>query len=97
MIISISYRRTIHSLPVINLFSIFVYNLVLSNFLLESGLSYFLVLSICLLLVYVLSAAGCHCFDLGYAYRVDQNVVTHHQSIRVGISTCITSHRMSRV
>ena len=33
-------------------------------FLLESGLSYFLVLAICLLLVSFVSAAGCHCFDL---------------------------------
>ena len=35
----------------------------LSNFLSESGLWYFL--SICLLLVYFVSAAGCHSFDLG--------------------------------
>ena len=36
----------------------------LSNFILEAGLSYFRVLTICLLLVYFVSAAGCHCFDL---------------------------------
>ena len=41
-----------------------VCNLDLSNFFLESGLWYFLFLSICLLLVYFVSAAGCHCFDL---------------------------------
>ena len=29
-----------------------------------SGLSYFRILTICLLLVYFVSAAGCHCFDL---------------------------------
>ena len=48
---------------IINSQSIFVYNLDLSNFLLESGLSYFLFLSVCLLLVYFVSAAGCQCFD----------------------------------
>ena len=42
----------------------------LSNFILESGLSYFRVLTICLLLVYVVSAAGCHCFDLIDMYVV---------------------------
>ena len=60
---TISYRCTVHIL-VIDSLSIFVYNLDLSNFLLESGLSYFLFLSICLLLVYFVSAAGCHHFDL---------------------------------
>ena len=49
---------------VINLQSIFVYNLDLSNFLLKSRLWYFLFLSILLLLVYFVSAAGCHCLDL---------------------------------
>ena len=34
-----------------------------SNFLQESGLSYFRVLSICLLLVCFVSAERCHCFD----------------------------------
>ena len=34
------------------------------TFLLESGLSNFLVLSICLLLVCFVSTAECHCFDL---------------------------------
>ena len=34
-----------------------------SNFISESGLSYFRVLAICLLLVYFVGAAGCHCFD----------------------------------
>ena len=47
----------------INSLSISVYNLDLSNLLLESGLSYFWVLFICLLLVYFGSAAGC-CIDL---------------------------------
>ena len=51
---------------VINSQSIFVCNLDLSNFLLESGLWCFLFLSVCLLLVYFVSAAGCHCFDLNY-------------------------------
>ena len=52
---------------VINSPSTFTYYLDLSNFISESGLSYFLILTICLLLVYFVSAAGCHCFDL---YRV---------------------------
>ena len=43
--------------------SAFTYYLDLSNFILESGLSYFRVLTICLLLVYFVNAAGCHCFD----------------------------------
>ena len=33
------------------------------SFILWSGLSYFRILTICLLLVYFVSAAGCHCFD----------------------------------
>ena len=41
----------------------FTYYLDLSIFVLESGLSYFKVLTICLLLVYFVSAAGCHRFD----------------------------------
>ena len=41
----------------------FTYYLDLSNFILESGLLYFRVLTICLQLVYFVSAAGCHCFD----------------------------------
>ena len=49
---------------VINSPSTFTYYLDLSNFISESGLSYFRVLTICLLLVYFVSAAGCHCFDL---------------------------------
>ena len=49
---------------VINLPCTFTYYLDLSNFILESGLSYFRVLTICLLLVYFVSAAGCHYFDL---------------------------------
>ena len=52
---------------VINSLSIFVCSLDLSNFLLESGLSYFLVLSVCLLLVCFVSAAACHCFDLRWS------------------------------
>ena len=55
--ISISYRCTIHSLCY-NLSSSFTYHLDLSNFILESGLSYFRVLTICLLLVYFVSAVG---------------------------------------
>ena len=35
----------------------------LSMLILESGLSYFRVLTICFLLVYFVSAVGCHCFD----------------------------------
>ena len=41
----------------------FIYYLDMLVFILESGLSYFRVLTICLLLVYFVSAAGCHCFD----------------------------------
>ena len=55
---------TIHVACVINSPMTFTYYLDLSNFILESGLSYFRVLTICLLLVYFVSAAGCHCFDL---------------------------------
>ena len=47
----------------------------LSNFISESGLWYFRVLTICLLLVYFVNAAGCHCFDLfeldGFLCMVD--------------------------
>ena len=39
------------------------YYLDLSTFIVESGVSYIRVLTICLLLVYFVSAAGCHCFD----------------------------------
>ena len=49
---------------VINSPNTFTYYLKLSNFILEFGLSYFRVLTICLLLVYFVSAAGCHYFDL---------------------------------
>ena len=62
MITSISYRCAIHSQCYL-LAKYFVNNLDLSNFLLESALPYFLFLSFCLLLVYFVSAAGCHCFD----------------------------------
>ena len=48
---------------VINSPSTFTCYLDLLNFISESGLSYFRVLTICLLLVYFVSAAGCHCFD----------------------------------
>ena len=48
---------------VINLLIIFFNNINLSNFFSESGLSYFVVLSICFLLFCFVSAAGCHCFD----------------------------------
>ena len=44
---------------VVNSQSIFIYNLDLSNILLESGRWYFLFLSTCLLLVYFVSASGC--------------------------------------
>ena len=44
--------------------STIAYYLDLSNFISESGLSYDIVLTICLLLVYFVSGAGCHCFDL---------------------------------
>ena len=30
------------------------------------GVEYFRISTICLLLVYFVSAAGCHCFDLGW-------------------------------
>ena len=50
---------------VINSPCTFIYYLDLSDFISESGLLYFRVLTICLLLVYSVSAAGCDCFDLG--------------------------------
>ena len=37
--------------------------LISSDFISESELSYFKALTICLLLVYFVSAAGCHCFE----------------------------------
>ena len=49
---------------VINSLSTFTYYLDLSNFILEFGLSYFRVSTICPLLVYFVRAAGCHCFEL---------------------------------
>ena len=42
----------------------------LSNFILESGLSYFRVLITCLMCVYFVSAAGCHCFDFGVQLKL---------------------------
>ena len=63
MITSISYRVPFIAF-VINSPSTFTYYLDLSNFISQSGLPYFRVLTICLLLVYFVSAAGCHCFDL---------------------------------
>ena len=44
-------------------------------FILESGLSYFRVLIVCLLLVYFVIAAGCHCFDClsSWCFRIKQN------------------------
>ena len=48
---------------IIDSLSIFVCSLDLSNFVSASGLSCFWVLSICLLLVYFVSAAGYHCSD----------------------------------
>ena len=68
MIASNNYRCTIHIACVIHLPCTFTYYLDLSNFILESGLSYFRVLTICLLLIYFVSVAGCHCFDL---YELD--------------------------
>ena len=62
VITSISYQCTSIAC-VINLRSIFVYNLDLSNYLLESALWYFWFLTLSLLLVYFASAAGCHCLD----------------------------------
>ena len=41
----------------------FIYYLDLSIFISGSGLSYFRVSTICLLLVYFVSTEGCHCFD----------------------------------
>ena len=49
---------------VINSPCTFTYQLDTLNFILESGSSYFRASTICLLLVYFVSAAGCHCFDL---------------------------------
>ena len=46
----------------------------MSNFILETGLSCFRVLTICLLLVHFVSAAGYHCFDL---YELDAWVSVH--------------------
>ena len=47
------------------------------SFISWSGLSYFRILTICLLLVYFVSAAGCHCFDLyeldGFLCMVDHS------------------------
>ena len=48
---------------VINSLSTFTYYLDLLNFILESGLSYFRVLTNCLLFFYFVSFAGCYCFD----------------------------------
>ena len=48
----------------INSPSTFAYYLELSNFLLESGLSYFSVLTLCILFISFVGPAGCHCFDL---------------------------------
>ena len=49
---------------VINSPHTFTYYLDLSNFISESGLLYFRVLTVCLLLVNFVSAGGYHCFDL---------------------------------
>ena len=59
----ISYQCTIDSLC-FNSPCTFIYCLDLSNFILEVRLSCFRVLINCLLLVYFVSAAGCHCCDL---------------------------------
>ena len=51
--------------------SIFVNNLDLSNFLLESGLSYFdFHLSVSCWSISVVSAAGCHCFDFYFPAKI---------------------------
>ena len=68
---------------VINLSSTFTQYLDLSNFcfILRYGLSYFRILAICLLLVYFVSPAGCHCFDL---YELDGFLcMVHHWSPRL--------------
>ena len=49
---------------VINSLSTFTYYLDLLNVILEPGLLYFRVLIICLLLVYLVIAAECHCSNL---------------------------------
>ena len=49
----------------------------LSNFRLESGLSYFRVLSVCLLFGYFVSAAECYCFDLECLLIRDLTVYLH--------------------
>ena len=40
------------------------------NFILRSGLSYFRILTICLLLVYFVSAAGCHLYGVGRCFSL---------------------------
>ena len=64
MITSISYRCTIH-ICVINSPCNFTYNLdcQILFYNLDCHTAYVRVLTICLLLVYFVSAAGCHCFD----------------------------------
>ena len=61
-------------LCVINLPCIFTHYLELSNFsfIFWSGMSYVRALTICLLLVYFVSAAGCHCFDLEHILELLQ-------------------------
>ena len=75
---------------VINCQSIFVYSLDLSIFLLESGLSYFLFLSVRFQLVYFVSAAGYHCFD--YLHKrihycnACSSVLVHECDLLMGIA-----------
>ena len=42
-----------------------------------SGMSYVRTLTTCLLLVYFVSAAGCHCFDLDY---ISNEIVEEHKA-----------------
>ena len=42
---------------------------------LTCGLLYFRILTICLLLVYFVSAAGCHCFDFDLYYKCASQVL----------------------
>ena len=71
---------------VFNLPITFDYYLDLSHFLLEYGLLYFRVLSLCLLLVCFVSAEGCHCFDVYYLYVLSDShwhvMCVHFEKIR---------------
>ena len=65
---------------VINWQSIFVNNLDLSNFSPRIWIALFWFLSICLLLVYFVSAAGCPCFDLLWMDHNDKKIQARNGS-----------------